>query len=375
MLTKQKIIDVLKKIKYPGFSRDIISFGLVKNIDIKNELVELSLSVKSNDDKILEVLKTNIENVMAQELSVTSLRINIELNSIESNLEKNNIANIKNIIAVGSAKGGVGKSTIAINVASQLSKNNAVGFLDLDIYGPSLPLMIGDSSTPKIVDQKLIPIKKYNMELMSFGFLNQENAPAIWRGPMVAKLTNQFFDNVNWGQLDLLIIDLPPGTGDIQLTLSQKIDLDGVIIITTPQKIALEDVRKGSDMFKKVNVPILGIIENMSHISFCGKITNKDKNSIFKNSLLEIKGLKKPVFIDKDGSFKVNLKIFDGPGGMSESIRLGLPLLGEIPIEPMLAASTDSGHPFMLTPSADSIASKQISKISSTLIERLGLYE
>ncbi|MAV65237.1 MAG: chromosome partitioning protein [Candidatus Marinimicrobia bacterium] len=376
MIKKQAIIDILKTVKYPGFSRDIVSFGVIKEIRVNEQLISLVLSIKSNDKKIISRLDEDIKkSLLLSKLDIEKVKIKISLGRTDSDFKPTRVNGIKKIIAIGSAKGGVGKSTLAMNLAVELGKKNKVGFLDLDIYGPSLPLMVSNNQTPEIIRDKLIPIDKYGLKLMSFGFLNQDNAPAIWRGPMVAKLTNQFFDNVNWGELDLLIIDLPPGTGDIQLTLSQKIDLDGVIIITTPQKIALEDVRKGSDMFKKVNMPILGIIENMSYISFCGKITNKDQNSIFKNSLLDIKGLKKPVFIDRDGSFKVNFKIFDGPGGISESRRLGLPLLGEIPIEPILAASTDSGHPFMLTPSADSIASKQISKISSTLIERLGLHE
>ena len=278
MISKNQIIDILKTIKYPGFSRDIISFGLVKNIEIKNNDIDIILCLKSNNSEIVEQLKSEIKSLISSQFDIGNLKIEIELDQLDSNFQSNRIEGIKNIIAVGSAKGGVGKSTVAINIASQLSKTNKVGFLDLDIYGPSLPIMIGDKTAPKIIDNQLIPIDKYNMRLMSFGFLNQGNSPAIWRGPMVAKLTNQFFDNVNWGELDFLIIDLPPGTGDIQLTLAQKLSLDGVIIITTPQEISLEDVRKGSEMFKKVNVPILGIIENMSKLLISGEITSSDDN-------------------------------------------------------------------------------------------------
>ena len=172
----------------------------------------------------------------------------------------------------------MGKSTVAINLASTLAKNFKVGLLDLDIYGPSLPTLIGEKQQPEFKDNKIIPIKKFNMELMSFGFINNENSPAIWRGPMVSRMTQQFFDNVHWGDLDYLILDLPPGTGDIQLTLVQKIQLTGAIIVTTPQKLSIVDVQKGSDMFAKVNVPIIGIVENMSKCLIKGKFEGYNVN-------------------------------------------------------------------------------------------------
>ena len=254
MITKQIIIDNLKKINYPGFSRDIVSFGLIKEIIIESDKVILIIRVKSNNETQIDQLSSDIKRRLFDDLNIQKIDIQIELDQIDSNFKNNKIEGVKNIIAVGSAKGGVGKSTVSINLAVELSKEYKVGFLDLDIYGPSLPLMVNEKQMPKIVNQKLIPIEKYGMQLMSFGFLNQEDSPAIWRGPMVAKLTNQFFDNVDWGDLDFLIIDLPPGTGDIQLTLAQKLFLDGIVIVTTPQKIALEDVRKGSEMFQKVNI-------------------------------------------------------------------------------------------------------------------------
>ena len=343
MISKNQIIDILKTIKYPGFSRDIISFGLIKSIEVNNNDINITLQLKSNNPEIAKKIKDQIDSSIKDTIRVDKLIIDIELDQIDSNFQSNKIKGIKNIIAIGSAKGGVGKSTIAINIASQLSKTNKVGFLDLDIYGPSLPLMVGEKTTPKIIDNQLIPIDKYNMKLMSFGFLNQGNAAAIWRGPMVAKLTNQFFDNVDWGELDFLIIDLPPGTGDIQLTLAQKLSLDGAIIITTPQEISLEDVRKGSEMFKKVNVPIIGIIENMSKLLISGKFISKE-DKILGELIID----NKKVTIDKNGSFNIEYKVFDGPGGGSESSRLDVPLLGEIYLDPKLSISVDIGVPFVL---------------------------
>ena len=252
MVSKEDIIDILKNVKYPGYSRDIVSFGIIKDIQIDNNDVTIILSFKSNNEEIINQLNSIVKAEINAKANIDKLKIEIDVAETTPDFQSNKVEGIDKVVAIGSAKGGVGKSTVAINLAVELSKTNKVGFLDLDIYGPSLPLMIGERDTPQIIDQKLIPIEKHGIQLMSFGFLNQGDSPAIWRGPMVAKLTNQFFDNVNWENLDILIIDLPPGTGDIQLTLAQKLALDGMLMVTTPQKIALEDVRKGSEMFKKV---------------------------------------------------------------------------------------------------------------------------
>ena len=366
MLTKEKIIDLLKTIKYPGFSRDIISFGLIKDIKIQDKNINLTLSLKSNNEELIKEVTQDIESLLKQHLDIKNLDINIELQKLDSNFQNNKIEGIKRIIAVGSAKGGVGKSTIAINLASELSKKYSVGFLDLDIYGPSLPLMVGENKSPQIINQKLIPIEKYGMRLMSFGFLNQGDSPAIWRGPMVAKLTNQFFDNVEWGDLDFLIIDLPPGTGDIQLTLAQKLSLDGIVIVTTPQQIALEDVRKGSEMFKKVNVPILGIVENMSKLSIPGKFFSYDNEKINGNLIIDGKEIQ----FDENGNFNLDYNVFEGPGGMSESKRLNVPLLGEISLDPKLSFSVDHGTPFVLEHTNNNIA-EEFKKIGELIIKYL----
>ena len=370
MISKKDIIDILKNIKYPGYSRDIVSFGIIKDIEISDNDVRLVLSLKSNNKDIIDNLNSIINEEINRSLTVNNLKIEVDLGAVESNFENSKIDGIKKIIAVGSAKGGVGKSTIAINLATELSKNNKVGFLDLDIYGPSLPLMIGEKETPQIINQKLVPLKKHGMQLMSFGFLNQGDSPAIWRGPMVAKLTNQFFDNVNWKDLDVLVIDLPPGTGDIQLTLAQKLALDGILMVTTPQKIALEDVRKGSEMFKKVNVPILGIIENMSNFFLKGNIVSVDNKKI--NGKISFDGIDDLVDIDIDGNFKVPLSFFDGPGGLSESNRINAPLLGSIPLNSDLSLSIESGEPFMLKEKNNSVY-KEFVKIASSIKKEFNL--
>ena len=333
----EDITKVLKTIKYPGFSRDIISFGILKDVSITDQEVVLDLSINTNNSDIIESIIKQINIKFDNLRSDFKLSINVQ-NSEESTQSKNlsrPLPNIKNIVAVASGKGGVGKSTVSINLASSLSKNWKVGIRDLDIYGPSLPMIAGSFDHPKVTDnQKLIPIKKFNMELMSFGFINNDNNATIWRGPMVARLTQQFFNDVEWGDLDYLIIDLPPGTGDIQLTLVQKLQLSGAIIVTTPQDLSLLDAKKAADMFAKVNTKILGVIENMSDFSCpnCNHTT----------------------------------KIFPGGGVIDESNRLDAPILGQIPIIPELAESMDAGYPYIIN-NPESELSKKYNEIAKQI--------
>ena len=346
-MLKQDIVEQLGKIKYPGFSKDIISFGILKDIKISNDLISIIFSQPTNEQDVLDKIKQSTINKVS---SIDDLSRIIEVTFVPSeNLNKSNVVsktseNIKNIIAVSSGKGGVGKSTIAVNLAAELSKRFKVGLLDLDIYGPSLPTLIGNSDTPKVIENNLlVPIEKYNMKFMSFGFLNAKDDPAIWRGPMVSKLTHHFFDNVDWGHLDFLILDLPPGTGDIQLTLVQKIALSGAIIVTTPQDLAQQDVKKGSDMFNKVNTPVIGVVENMSFYNLKGKIdgfNNKSMNISFDN-------LSKNIAVDDNGNFDFDIEIFKGRSGKKESSRLGIPLLGSIPLDPNLSLLSDEGKPYV----------------------------
>ena len=343
-LKKTDIIEKLKAIKYPGFSRDIVSFGMIKDISISNNSITIILNQTTNDTKILDEIKENI--TLSLDTKNVNLKISYESTGTIQNDTSNKINKIKNIIAVASGKGGVGKSTISINLALELSKKYKVGLLDLDIYGPSLPTLIGEKTVPKIKEGNLlVPIKKFNMKFMSFGFLNSNDDPAVWRGPMVSKLTQQFFDNVDWGELDFLILDLPPGTGDIQLTLVQKIALTGAIIITTPQDLAHIDVKKGSDMFSKVSTPVLGVIENMSGYNLKGKITNYENLS---NSKIIIKDIIEPIEINDNGEFETNIQIFKGDSGDKESRRLSIPLLGTIPLDPSISIFSDKGIPAIL---------------------------
>ena len=216
----------------------------------------------------------------------------------------------------------------------------------MDIYGPSLPITMNINENPLVNDQqKIIPLKKDDLKLMSFGFISGNQAPVVWRGPLVAKMTEQFFKDVIWGDLDYLILDLPPGTGDVQLTLSQKIPLDGAIIVTTPNDIALTDVRKGADMFNKVKTPLLGVIENMSFMEINGnlKVSNQEESKIelFLND--------KRISLNDDMTFNHKFHLFKQGGGLKESKRLDIPLLGEIPYSEDLMKSIDEGEPLVFS--------------------------
>ena len=347
-MDKNQILDQLKQINYPGFNRDIVSFGMVKEVVIDQKNITIMLAISSSNEEKKNQLVQDISNSIQHEGYDTKIKV-LEQTPTQtvdtSNKGANVEGNIKNIIAVASGKGGVGKSTIALNLAAALSKTgHKTGLLDLDIYGPSLPITMGINQNPAVNDQqKIIPVTKDNLKLMSFGFISGNQAPVVWRGPLVAKMTEQFFKDVIWGELDFLILDLPPGTGDVQLTLSQKIPLDGAIIVTTPNDIALTDVRKGADMFNKVKTPLLGVVENMSYMEIAGKL----KTSSIKPSDIELQLDSKAIPLNEDFSFKHKFHLFKQGGGLNESKRLDIPLLAEIPYSEDLMLSIDKGEPLV----------------------------
>ena len=351
-MNKNQILEKLKTINYPGFNRDIVSFGMVKDVVIDSSIITIMLSISSqNEEKKKQLVKQVLESIQTEEFEIKIKVLDQPTRKTvdTSNKDANVAGKIKNIIAVASGKGGVGKSTIALNIASALAAlGYKTGLLDLDIYGPSLPITMGVNENPKVVDgQKIVPIEKNNLKLMSFGFISGNQAPVVWRGPLVAKMTEQFFKDVTWGELDYLILDLPPGTGDVQLTLSQKIPLDGAIIVTTPNDIALTDVRKGADMFKKVKTKLLGVVENMSFMKIEGKIPGMNNKEISING--------KSVNVENE-SFSFNFHLFKKGGGLEESTRLNIPLLAEIPYSEDLMLSIDRGEPLVQSNSDHSVS-------------------
>lgn len=378
-MKKSEVLTLLQAIQYPGFSRDIVSFGMVKNVDVSKDTVEIELTIKTQNDEKKKIVVDEIKNNLSQYFKQVDIKI-IEdgpqqgppPQSPQSPVQqKFNLDHIENIIAVASGKGGVGKSTVAANIALALKeKKYTVGLLDLDIYGPSLPIILGFNESPKMTqDRKIVPFDQYGLKVMSFGFLSGNETPVIWRGPLVSRMTEQFFNDVTWGKLDFLILDLPPGTGDIQLTLTQKLRMAGAVIITTPQDIALADVRKGADMFRKVHTPILGVVENMSGLQLEGMV--KTAGGIAqKNLRMVFQGIDQEVNTDEEGNFSFPIDLFKSGGGAEESERLGVPLLGKIPISMEVMSATDRGKPIILS-NPQSTVSEIFRDITENIISQL----
>src|ERR1700757_5102711 len=320
-ISEEQVKNALKSVKYPGFTRDIVSFGLVKSVQIENGEVKVQVALATNDPNVPAAIKSDAEKVLSGIAGVQSAKVLIDIHAPPTGAGAGvggvRIPGIKHVIAVASGKGGVGKSTVAANLAVALEQSDAqVGLCDCDIYGPSMSIMFGTRERPMATaENQIVPIEQYNLKLMSMGFLLDDTSPAILRGPMVTRYTQQFLRQVEWGELDYLVLDLPPGTGDIQLTIVQTVALAGAIIVTTPQEVALIDARKAATMFEKVNVPVLGLVENMSY--FVSPSDNK------------------------------RYDIFGSGGGEREAKRLRVPLLGQIPIDIATREGGDRGIPIV----------------------------
>jgi len=344
-MTEEKIKEVLSNVKEPVLNVDYVTLGFVKNISLNGKNLMLTLGISDMNNDIKAKAAEDIKNEFKRSASeLENVTVNFETGITEhKNSKKSSVLpGIKNTIAIASGKGGVGKSTVAVNLAVALAKQGArVGLIDADIYGPSIPLMFGINARPgvtKIGDKnKLVPLEKYGVKVMSIGFLMEEKQAVVWRGPMASSALKQFMGDVVWGELDFLLFDMPPGTGDIQLTLSQTIPLTAAIIVTTPQDISLADARKGLIMFERVNVPTLGIIENMSY------------------------------YQNTDGSKEY---IFGKDGGKKMSEEYKVKLLGEIPINTKVRIGSDEGIP-IVTGDENSEVTKIFTLISKEVINEV----
>jgi ATP-binding protein involved in chromosome partitioning len=351
-VTEAEVIRALSAVRYPGFTRDIVTFGVVKDLSIDGGAVAFRIELGAGNKAVAGTIEREARAAVAALDGVTSVAVRFDAETAPRMARPGPapgaldaaalLPGVIHTIAVASGKGGVGKSTVAVNLAVGLAQRGArVGLLDADIYGPSIPIMMGIDDRPEIdaTGRSIKPFDRWGVRFMSLGFLVDRDAAVIWRGPMVMKAIEQLLRDVAWGELDVLVVDMPPGTGDAQLTLSQKVRLSGAVIVTTPQDVALADAIKGVAMFRKVGVPVLGIVENMSyfHCPQCGNRTD----------------------------------VFGHGGGRREAARLDAPFLGEIPLEASIREGGDAGRPVVVADPASTISGSFLS-IADKVLHALG---
>ena len=343
MVSVDQVLSSLKKVVDPELHKDIVSMGMIKDLTIGNGKVGFTLELTTPACPFNSDIEQDVRNTIAG-LGITDLDLKVTARVMEGRAVSMDelLPGVKNIIAVASGKGGVGKSTVSVNLALSLSKTGAkVGLLDADIYGPSVPLMLGLKEAPAVIDNKIQPAISQAVKVISMGFFYEQSQQAgIYRGPIVSGIVKQFLTDVNWGELDYLIVDLPPGTGDAPLTLAQTIPITGILIVTTPQDIAMNVATKAIGMFNKLNVPIVGVVENMSYLQCpdCNK----------------------------------RIDIFGAGGGQKIAEKFKIPFIGEIPLDPQIMQGSDTGNSIIVS-DPNSSPADAFTKVSKLVAGRVSI--
>ena len=341
--SEKSILDALRTVKDPDLHKDIVTLNFIKDLTIEGGKVSFTIELTTPACPVKDQMQQWARKAVlkVEGVSEVDIRMTASVSRGAGAAGKQDIEGVKNIIAVGSGKGGVGKSTVTVNLAVALAQTGAsVGLLDADIYGPNVPMMMGISGRPYAVEDRIQPLSNYGVRVMSMGFLTSDDTPLIWRGPMLHNVIQQFLRQVDWGQLDYLLIDLPPGTGDVQLSLTQTVPLMGAIVVSTPQDVALQDARKAILMFKQVRVEVLGIVENMSYFQ-CPKCNERTH-------------------------------IFSHGGGADTAAKFGVPFLGEVPLNISVREGGDAGKP-VVAGDIGSPAAKAFTEIAEKVAVRVSI--
>ncbi|NIM93930.1 MAG: P-loop NTPase [Anaerolineales bacterium] len=338
-VTREMVLEALSKVQEPELHKDLVSLGMVKDIVIEGNRVTFTIELTTPACPLRDQIKNEASEVVLALPEVSEVEVNLEA-SVPVDSQAGAQGSIRNVVAIASGKGGVGKTTVAVNVAVALAQSGAcVGLLDADIYGPNVPTMMGVHQIPPPNEKKIVPAEAHGVKVMSIGFLVPPDQPLIWRGPMLHSAIQQFINDVEWGELDYLIVDLPPGTGDAQLSLGQSVPLTGGIIVTLPQRVSLEDARRGLEMFRTMNVPIFGVVENMSYLEL------------------------------PDGS---QVDVFGQGGGQSLAEETGVAFIGEVPMDPTLPHTGDDGVPIVIS-NPDLKSAKSLIAIAEALAAKISV--
>jgi len=371
--TREAVLDALRQVQDPDLFKDIVTLGFVKQCEVDDGSVRVTIELTTPACPVKDQMKGEAEQHIRALPGVRDVQVEMTAQVRgQAGPERKIAPNIRHIVAISSGKGGVGKSTVTVNLATALARTGArTGVLDLDVYGPDIPMMMGLSGQPEAVGQKLQPKERHGVVTMSIGYLVPDDKPIIWRGPMIHKLLEQFLGDVEWGELDYLLVDMPPGTGDAQLSLAQIVPLSGGLLVTTPQAVSAYDVSKAIAMFQQVNVPILGIVENMAGFVVSGQVNEAGPST---SLTLETGKGPESVSLGPDGRFEKVVHIFGAGAAERLSARYEFPVIGRVPLDPAVRVGGDGGDPVTVT-HPDSTIAGEFTTIAGKFAQRLAILE